>query len=385
MLGESIGVASFVVWLCLVFARGGFWRIRTSEAPPLEQAGAPPAVAVIVPARNEADVVGAAIRSLVGQSYPGPYHVFLVDDASTDGTADVARVAAKQAGREDRLTIVQAETPAAGWTGKLWALNAGLQHADSFGADYFLFADADIAHDSGNVAGLVRRASTDGFDLVSLMAKLSCHSLAERALIPAFLFFFFMLYPPHWVSRSDRRTAAAAGGCILIRRAALERVGGLAAIRNELIDDCALASAVKRSGGRIWLAPANGVRSLRAYSDWAQIETMISRTAFTELRHSGALLVATVAAMVVVFVAPPFLAIVAKTFAVSALGLAAWLLMSAAFAPTLRYYNRSALWAPLLPLIAIFYIGATMHSALLYWQGRGGLWKGRVQDPGQGR
>jgi hopene-associated glycosyltransferase HpnB len=380
MLAGFVGTASLAAWLYLVFARGAFWRIRASETLPLDQHKAAPAVAVIMPARDEADVVGAAIRSLVGQNYPGPYHVFLVDDASTDDTANVARLAANEAGREDRLTVVHAEPLAAGWTGKLWTLSEGLRHAASSGAEYFLFADADIVHDPGNVAGLVERASRGGLELVSLMARLSCNSLAERALIPSFLFFFFMLYPPEWVSRQDRRTAAAAGGCILVHAGALARIGGLAAIRGELIDDCALARAVKRSGGRIWLGPATSVSSLRSYSSWKQIEQMISRTAFTQLHHSAALLAATAAAMTVVFVAPPILTVFGPSPA--ALGWAAWFLMATTFLPTLVYYRRSPLWALLLPLVALFYTGATLHSAWLYWRGRGGVWKGRVQDPG---
>jgi hopene-associated glycosyltransferase HpnB len=382
MLAECLGAGSLVVWLYLVFARGGFWRIRGSEILPFNQRGPTPAVAVIVPARNEADVVGGAIRSLVGQNYPGRFHVFLVDDASRDGTAEVARLAAKEVGREDRLTVVQAQALAEGWTGKLWALSEGLRQSAPFGAEYFLFADADIVHDPGNVAGLVERTLTGHFDLVSLMAKLSCESPAERAFIPPFLFFFFMLYPPRWVSRRDRRTAAAAGGCILIHAQALERIGGLAAIHGELIDDCALARAVKR-GGRIWLGLETRLRSVRSYSSSRQIEQMVSRTAFTQIQHSVTLLAATVAAMMVTFVAPPFLIFFGPWSA--ALGLGAWLLMAGAFLPTLRYYGRSPLWAPLLPLISLFYIGATVHSAVLYWRGRGGLWKGRVQDPGRAR
>ena len=378
MFTQVLGASSLAVWIYLVFARGGFWRLRGSEAPLLDQAGQAPAVSVIVPARNEAEVVGQAIRSLVVQNYPGQFHVFLVDDASTDGTAELARRAAEETGRADRLTIVPAQALAEGWTGKLWALSEGLRQATPFRVDYFLFADADIVHDPDNVAGLVGRASAGNLDLVSLMARLSCESLAERALIPAFLFFFFMLYPPRWVSRRDRRAAAAAGGCILIRAEALTRIGGLAAIRNELIDDCALARAVKR-GGRIWLGLATRMRSLRAYPSWRQIEQMISRTAFTQLRHSAALLAGTIAAMMVAFVAPPLLVATGSRSAV--LGLGAWLLMTGAFLPTLRYYGLSPLWAPFLPLVSLFYIGSTIHSAVLYWQGRGGLWKGRVQDP----
>jgi hopene-associated glycosyltransferase HpnB len=266
-----------------------------------------------------------------------------------------------------------------GWTGKLWALAEGLQAAAAFEADYFLLADADIAHASGNLDSVVARAESGGYDLVSLMAKLPCESPAEQALIPAFLFFFFMLYPPAWVARPDRRTAAAAGGCLLIRSRTLTRIGGIGQICGEVIDDCALARAVKQSGGRIWLGLAEDTYSLRGYASWTEIGRLISRTAFAQLGHSPIFLAEAVAGMTITYLAPPILLFMGARAA--AIGLGAWLLMTIAFWPTARYYNQSPLRALLLPLIAAFYLGATLHSAIRYWEGRGGLWKGRVQDP----
>jgi hopene-associated glycosyltransferase HpnB len=377
MFADCVGAVSLAIWIYLVFARGGFWRIRAEkwESPGV---GLPDrAVALIVPARNEADFIGKAVRSLVDQNYEGRLHIFVVDDASSDGTAEVARRAAEEVGKSDRLTVVQASALPPGWTGKLWAMAEGVRAASNFSADYFLFSDADIVHPPDEVAGLVERAEVGGFDLVSLMVKLWCETLAERALIPAFVFFFFMLYPPAWVTRRDRRTAAAAGGCILIRTAALERIGGLAAIHGEIIDDCALARAVKRNG-RIWIGLAAETESVRPYTSWGQIEEMISRTAFAQLGHSAVLLAGTIAAMAVTYLAPPLLLAAGSRAAI--LGGTAWFLMALAFSPTLRFYGRSPLWAPLLPLIAAFYIGATVHSAIRYWGGRGGLWKGRAQD-----
>lgn len=334
-------------------------------------------VAAIVPARNEAQTVGQAIQSLLRQDYAGPLHIFLVDDHSSDDTAEVARRAAEQAGRSDFLTIVEAAPLPRGWTGKLWALSEGIKAAERFSADYYWFTDADILHQPDNLIGLMARAEAGGLDLVSLMVKLCCQSLAERMLIPAFVFFFFKLYPPAWVARADKRTAAAAGGCILVRSPALTRMGGISAIRNELIDDCALARAVK-FGGPIWLGPTSNAKSLRACSSFSEIGRMIARSAFTQLRHSAWLLCGVVIAMTITYIAPPFLLGMGRWPAV--FGLAAWLLMALTYRPTLHSYRLSPLWAPLLPLIAAFYVAATIYSAVQFWAGEGGLWKGRIQD-----
>jgi hopene-associated glycosyltransferase HpnB len=265
----------------------------------------------------------------------------------------------------------------AGWTGKVWALSQGVQQATQFAPDYFLFTDADIVHASDSITSLVARAQRDNLDLVSMMARLRCSSLAERALIPAFVFFFFMLYPPEWVSSPTHRTAAAAGGCILVRAEALARIGGIAAIRNELIDDCALGREIKRNGS-VWLGLTQQTHSIRAYDGFGAVGHMISRNAFYQLRHSGWLLMAIVLGMAITFLGPPVLVCFGGWAAVW--GGAAWLMMSTAFWPTLRFYSRSPLWAPLLPVIAMFYAGATVHSAVRYWLGHGGEWKGRLQD-----
>jgi hopene-associated glycosyltransferase HpnB len=239
--------------------------------------------------------------------------------------------------------------------------------------DYLLLTDADIVHPPQNLDGLVSRAES-GYDLVSYMATLRCDSLAERALIPAFVFFFFLLYPPAWIRNPRRKTAGAAGGCILIRREMLDRIGGIAAIRGELIDDCALARAVKRTGGRVWLGLSESTRSIRDYATFSEIGRMISRTAFTQLRYSALLLAGTVFGLAFAYWLP-----VALTLAGQPLGAAAWLLMSICYWPALRFYGRSPLWAPLLPIVAAFYMACTVHSAVQYWRGTGGLWKGRVQ------
>jgi len=360
---ELIAAASLGAWIYLFTARGGFWRIGAPAKP--SPVGIGKSVCVVIPARNEESVVGEAVASL------RPWHVIVVDDHSSDRTAAMAA--------EAGASVIQAGPLPLGWSGKLWAISEGLKHARSLAPDYLLFTGADIVHASGNVAELVERAEAGGLDLVSLMVKLRCRSLAETLLIPAFVFFFFMLYPPAWVARRDRKTAAAAGGCILIRPSALERIGGIEAIRGEIIDDCALARAVKRTGGGIWLGVTEDTRSVRDYTTFAEIRGMISRTAFAQLHHSALLLLGTILGMAVIYLAPPALLLTHNPLA-NFLGLAAWILMSIAYAPALRFYGRSIAWAPFLPLIALFYISATVDSAIAYWTGRGGVWKDRVQD-----
>jgi hopene-associated glycosyltransferase HpnB len=369
LIWELIGAASLASWIYLLFGRGGFWRMR--ESPPPQWDGPAKSVAVVIPARNEAPVVGRAIASLLAQKYPGPVRVFLVDDHSTDRTIAAA-------GTHERLTIVKARPLPNGWTGKLWAVSEGLEQAASLQPDYVLLTDADIIHSPGNIAGLVARAEAHNLDLASYMVMLQCRTLPERALIPAFVFFFFKLYPPAWIARPDRKTAGAAGGCILIRASALARIGGIAAIRGELIDDCALARAVKQTGGAIWLGLARETRSIRDYTTFAEIRGMIARTAFTQLGYSDALLLGTILAMTVIYLAPPLLLLTGDPIA-AACGVGAWLLMSISYVPTLRLYKRSIAWAPVLPRVALFYMVATVDSALRYWTGRGGQWKGRVQ------
>jgi hopene-associated glycosyltransferase HpnB len=370
-----IGSVSFLIWVYLLAGRGWFWLVPNAVNEPKVLLASPPRVAVVVPARNEADVVGQAVRSLLQQDYSGQMQILVVDDHSSDETANVARQAAS--GNAESITISLAMSLPPGWTGKMWALSQGVLQATKFAPDYFLFTDADIVHASDNITSLVARARRDNLDLVSIMARLRCSSPAERALIPAFVFFFFMLYPPEWVSSPTHRSAAAAGGCILVRAEALERIGGIAAIRNELIDDCALGREIKRNG-RVWLGLAQHTHSIRGYDGFGGVGQMISRTAFYQLRHSGWLLMATVLGMAITFLAPPVL--VCSGGRAALWGGAAWLMMSTAFWPTLRFYSRSPLWAPLLPVIAMFYTGATVHSAIRYWLGHGGGWKGRLQD-----
>jgi len=375
MVAASIGVVSCFIWLGLVVARGYFWRVSTHATGLALRRADSTRVAVIVPARNEADVVGLAIRSLLKQDYAGPLKIFVVDDHSSDDTAEVVRQAA--AGLDEAVTVISSTTLPSGWTGKLWALFQGVEQATEFAPDYFLFSDADVVHDVDSVSSMIAVAQSRNVDLVSMMVKLHCSSFAERALIPAFVFFFFMLYPPRWVNSPGRRTAAAAGGDILVRVEALARIGGIEAIRNELIDDCALAREIKRTG-TIWLGLTRKACSIRKYTSLTEIGHMISRTAFYQLRHSTLLLIATVLALTLTYLAPPCLVFVGGWAAIW--GGIGWLLMSITFWPMVRFYSLSPVWAALLPMIALFYAAATLHSAVQYWVGRGGAWKGRVQD-----
>ena len=362
------GAVSLAVWLYLLSARGGFWRMRP-DVPDDALRMPAPSVTAVVPARNESDVVGRSMGSLAAQQYPGEFNLILVDDDSQDGTAALALQAAPG------LRVITARPLPAGWTGKMWAVAEGVSGVES---EYLLLTDADIVHPPDHLAMLVARAQEGGYDLVSYMVRLQCVTLAEQALIPAFVFFFFLLYPPAWIRDPHARTSGAAGGCILIRRAALERIGGMARIARELIDDCALARAVKHSGGRVWLGLSDRAASIRQYRTFAEIGGMISRTAYTQLGYSPLVLAGTVAGLAVTYLAPPLLTLAAPHGAASGLGALAWLLMTAAYLPAVRYAKRPWFWAPLLPAIALFYMGATLHSAFAHYRGRGGMWKGRA-------
>jgi hopene-associated glycosyltransferase HpnB len=369
---------SFVVWLYLLFGRGGFWRGWAEPMAPAV-AGAAPAVVAVIPARNEAEVIGPSLGSLFAQSYAGSLRVVVVDDHSTDGTAAAARRAAFEARADDRLSVVSAPALPAGWTGKVWAMETGYRRVKATAADapYILFTDADIAHGPVSLHRLVARAEAGRLALVSLMVRLRTVSLAERALVPAFVFFFRMLYPFPWANDPASPVAAAAGGCMLLRREAVDSLGGLAVIKDALIDDCALARAVKRVGP-IRIDVADESASLRSYDGFGDIWRLIARTAYAELRYSVVRLVAAVAGMALVFLAPPVLALVGSGTA-QALAAAAWGVMAVAFVPCLRYYRVSLAWAPLLPLIALFYVAATVDSWRRHRVGRSGEWKGRVR------
>jgi len=379
-VGATLGL---LAWVYLALGHGGFWRAGKLLAPEISPGLPELRVVAVVPARDEADVVGRCVTSLLTQQGVNIV-VILVDDGSTDGTANVAREAAKAAGRAQQLTVFTGKPLPGGWSGKLWAVHQGVEVAEVLQPDFFLLTDADIEHAPRSVASLVSVAGAGPYDMASFMVRLHCESLPERLLVPAFVFFFFLLYPPAWIASSRRKTAGAAGGSMLIRPEALRRAGGIAVIRKEVIDDCALARAVKGSGGTVWLGLARKTESIRPYGTFAEIGSMISRSAFNQLHHSALLLLLAVAGMTLIYLLPPLLAMFSFRLVPAALGGAAWLIMSICYWPILRFYRLSPVWALALPVVAVFYMGATLHSAWKYWLGRGGEWKGRVQDPAGG-
>jgi hopene-associated glycosyltransferase HpnB len=369
------GLVCLAAWIYLLLCRGHFWRISLPPEPnDASPTKARAFVAVVIPARNEADVIGRAVDSLLRQDW-SRIHIFVVDDNSTDGTADAARRAAQT--QPTQLTVISGRPLPPGWSGKLWAVQQGVEQALQLNPDFLLLADADIEHPSDNVSMLVAIAEAGGYDIASFMVKLYCVSLAEKLLIPAFVFFFFMLYPPQWVRDPQRTTAGAAGGCLLIRPKALQRIGGVAAIRHEIIDDCVLARVVKHSGGKVWLSTTSHTRSIRPYKSFSEIERMIARTAFNQLRHSAFLLLGTVLGMLLMYLLPLALIVSGSTW-LALIGALACLLMTAAYFPMIRFYNLNPLWALTLPFASVFYTAATIHSAMKYWSGRGGEWKGRA-------
>ncbi|MEH2384773.1 MAG: glycosyltransferase [Nostoc sp.] len=404
---------SLTIWLGLLCFRGQFWRTDQQLEVTETQLKSLPVVCAVVPARNEADLISTSLRSLLLQDYPGSFNVFLVDDRSTDRTANFAEGVAHAVGKPQQLHIITGETLPPGWSGKLWAVEQGINSASLFAPDYYLLTDADIEHDPGNLRRLVAKAVQEDLDMVSVMVRLRCESFWEKLLIPAFVFFFQKLYPFRWVNNPNNPTAAAAGGSILIACEALERIGGIQVIRQALIDDCALAQAVKTSGGqggqrgqgriiqqvsplslpsplsppsssssgRIWLGLSTLTCSLRPYDSLATIWDMVARSAYTELNYSPLLLLGTLVGMPLIYLVPPMgviLGLVWSNWAIALTGLFGWLLMAFAYYPTIRFYKCSLWLAFSLPAIAFLYTLMTLDSALRHWQGRGGAWKGRV-------
>nr|WP_039747637.1 glycosyltransferase [Hassalia byssoidea] len=446
MEGIIFGVMllSLAIWIGLLTLRGQFWRTDQRLEVGETMLESSPTVCAVIPARNEADLLPVSLRSLLRQDYHGSFTVFLVDDHSTDGTPDIALCVAYALNKSQQLQIISAQALPPGWTGKLWAMQQGIQavetrHVASLQKpDYYLLTDADIEHDIANLRRLVAKAEKDNLDLVSVMVRLRCESFWEQLLIPAFVFFFQKIYPFRWVNDPNNTTAAAAGGCILIRREALNRIGGLKAVRHALIDDCALASAVKRrerggvgEGGRgrqggqgrlggqggisllspdfctdaitcvstshfctdaitcvstsstdrIWLGLSTLTRSLRPYPSLTTIWDMVARTAYTQLNYSPLLLVLTLVGMTLIYIVPPLGIIwgaLMGNWGIAFTGLLTWLLMSLAYLPTIRFYKCPVWLVFCLSAIAFLYTLMTLDSALRHWQGRGGAWKGRV-------
>jgi hopene-associated glycosyltransferase HpnB len=362
------------IWAYLIAARGAYWRGSVRDDTSIARLPSPwPAVAAVIPARNESECIARSVTSLLRQDYRGPLSILVVDDDSDDGTGAVAKNAAAGDGR---LSVIRTKGPSAGWTGKLWAVSQGVAAAETFHPEYLLLTDADIEHAPDTLSWLVAHSVNGRFVLTSLMAKLRCVSLAEKIHVPAFIYFFQMLYPFAWVARAGSSTAAAAGGCMLVRKDALASVGGLASIRGALIDDCSLGAMLK-TVGPIWLGLTNRAQSIRPYPTFADVARMVSRSAYSQLRYSLLALVATTLGMAITFITPPMLALFASGLP-RYLGLLAWAAMSLSFVPTLRYYRLSPIWSVALPGIALLYMAYTLQSAYQHFRRRGGQWKGRV-------
>lgn len=378
----ALAFAALAVWAVLLLGRGRFWLCldRDDGWPSRLASGSDwPEIVAIVPARDEAQVIERSLAALLAQEYPARLRVVLVDDDSSDGTADLARALAARLGRGDDLTILTNRALPAGWTGKLWAMSQGVAFVEALDAPppLLLFCDADIALAPDTATILAAMARNEGRVLVSLMARLSVASPAEKALIPAFVYFFAQLYPFAWVSDPARGTAAAAGGCMLVDRMALRRAGGLERISGAIIDDCALGRLMKAQGP-IRLALTRRAESLRVYATLQPIRRMVTRSAYAELKHSPARLAMALVGLGLTYLVPP-LALIFGDGLARQLGLMGCLAMMSSFIPILRFYGLSLVLAATLPLVALVYGVFTFESALLHWRGRGGAWKGRYQ------
>ena len=398
--------ACSLAWIGLLIGRGLFWRVSPRLEPTDGAIASCSPVAAVIPARDEADILPETLPTVLAQDYRGPFHAIVVDDRSEDGTAEVAVATAEEHSAVDRVQVVTGEPLPAGWRGKVWAMHQGVQAAARIGtaertaeavlapaqppvgqAEFIWFTDADIAHDEWVLRALVDRAEEDGLDLVSTMARLRVESCWDRLLIPAFVYFFAKLYPFRLVGNPKRRTAGAAGGCVLVRREALERAGGIASIRSALIDDCALGRVIQRSGGRLWLGFSHGVRSIRGYGSLASVWEMVARSAYAQLGHSPLLLAGTVVGMLFLYLLPPCACVggaVALAVGVPgavwlvAIGGMTWTAMALSFLPIVRHHGVSPWVCRLLPVAGALYTAMTISSAWRHARGRGGAWKGRT-------
>jgi len=401
MAAIAAGVVALGAWMYVAVAHRYLLRVKECSSKNIcgKTHNANASIVAVIPARNERATIARAVTSLVAQEFTGKLNIIVVDDQSDDGTAEAARAA----GNEKRMTVIDGQALPSGWTGKVWAMQQGIEMARAYHPDFLLLTDADVVHAPTNVAALVTIAQEGGYDMVSFMVRLHCRSTAEQLLIPAFVFFFLLLYPPPSITDPRKKIAGAAGGCMLVRSEALQRAGGMESIRAQVIDDCALARVLKQSGGRVWLGLSEDTESVREYRSFAEIGRMIARTAFNQLKHSTALLIGAMVAMTIAFIFPVVLVCLYPALANTGLGRgtldfvflnsgsvplllggAAWALMTAIYLPMVRFYRRNPLWAVTLPLAASFYMGATVWSAMKYWSGRGGDWKGRVQDQRHG-
>ena len=368
------------IWVYLILLRGRFW-LPTVRLPRAAAADEWPSVAVVIPARNEAELVGHTLPTVLAQQYRGRAEVFLVDDSSDDGTGDVAR-AASGPDLPRPLHVVGGQARPDGWVGKTWALKQGVTAAvETLDPEWILFTDADITHPPSSLEALVSYGVTGRRDLVSLMARLRAETGWEKLIVPAFVYFFSQLYPFRLIARDRSRTAGAAGGCVLVRAEALQRAGGIDAIAGAVIDDVSLGRAVKRSGGSTWLGYADEVRSVRPYPRLGDLWDMVARSAYTQLRYSSLALLGTVVGLAVIYLGPAVVTLTGVALGdgeVAVAGLVAWLLLTFSYLPMIVYYRLHPAWTLALPVAAALYGAMTFDSARRHWRGAGAAWKGRT-------
>ncbi|MGJ3260948.1 MAG: glycosyltransferase [Rhodospirillales bacterium] len=373
-----LATLSLVIWLYLCLFHGRFWHSdQILNFKTVNYSGLPNMVCII-PARDEAKNIGRTVRSLLDQDYAGGFSIVVVDDNSSDGTSAAARAVLRDRAEEKRVRIIEGKPLEDGWVGKMWAVSQGVAAAGD--ADYLLLTDADIEHAPDNVTRLVAKAENERLGLVSLMVRLRCISVWERLLIPAFIYFFQKLYPFPRVNDPNSKTSAAAGGCMLVHAGTLRSAGGIAAIRDRVIDDCALARLIKPHRP-VWIGLSEETHSLRAYDGLMPIWRMVTRTAYVQLDHNPLWLAGTIAGMLVLYLMPLLalsVGLMSGDFGMAALSVAAWLVMAWTYLPTLELYRMNGGWALTLPLAGVLYTLMTLDSARLHYQGRGGAWKGRT-------
>jgi hopene-associated glycosyltransferase HpnB len=396
IIGCILSSVSLLIWLYLIVGRGFFWkfdqRLHISDEKDTAT-GDLPTACVVIPARNERKLLEKTLPFLLRQNYTGRFHIFLVDDCSTDGTAALARQIATNMDANHRLTVVSGRPLPPGWTGKLWALQQGTLAVQKKNPTFLMFTDADILHSTQSLQSIVQKAVQKEIVLLSTMVKLKVTNRWEQLLIPAFVFFFAKLYPFSWVNDPGRKTAAAAGGCVLLRRNALENMGGLKTLSSALIDDVTLAKRIKGIAGEtcneIWLGLAEEIVSLRQYQGIRGVWQMVARTAYTQLKHSPLHLAATILGMLLTYLMPlmgtvlGFVIIwvngtVFHSWWIFISAVAGWSLMAVAFRPILEWYESPRYMAFLLPIAGLLYTLMTIDSAVQHYRGQGGYWKGRT-------
>lgn len=363
---EAAGTVALLMWALVAAAPWRPWSTRERLDAPQPDPERLDDVTALVPARDEAAHIGDTLAGLGAQG--AGLSVIVIDDQSGDDTAATAAASGLP-----RLQVLRGTAPPAGWSGKLWALEQGRLRVQT---DLILLVDADVRLDPGVVGALRAKLRERDLAAVSLMVELRMRGFWERLLLPAFVYFFKLLYPFRLANAAGGPVAAAAGGCILLRQAALADIGGFGALRGALIDDCTLARRLKARGHRTWIGLTHAAHCTRAYPELGDVWRMVARSAFTQLRHSPALLALCTLAMLAAFVAP-LAALLAGDAAARAAGAGALALMTLTYVPLLRYYALAPAWAATLPIAGVLYLGMTWSSALAHWRGAGAQWKGR--------